>query len=342
MGIKDINQFLKNKGIKCKRKIPLYMLKGEKIAIDALNWIFTYIMCVGKKVINEQEDILQEVDQYKIYCYMIEEFCKFNEKFLDQDITPIWIWDGVSQDNKTATKVERKKSKQVSIDKMINLKDQLLTMNPFERPPELMEEYRKMMSKNIHIKRKIVDKIKLFSEKCGLPCITSKDEAENLGSSLCYHKRVKAIWSADTDTFPLGAPLVVKGFEYEQIDNKTVISITGVFTSIIRNELKLDYNEFRDFCIMLGTDFNERIPGIGPKKSYTLIEKYRNIENIEKDTKHNTYCLKCEEVREQLSPYNTDFIDKDSLEVDKNKIDIEEDLSNNYIINNFILKIKNR
>ena len=189
-----IKEFLKNKGIGCERKIPLYMLQNQKIAIDALNWIFTYIICVGNKVINEQEDILTEdIDQEKIYTYMVEEFCKFNEKFIDHGITPVWIWDGISQNNKTATKKERKKSKQVSIDKMLTLKEQLCSLNPFERPPELMEIYRKMMSKNIYIKRTTIDKIKLFSRNCGLPCINSKDEAENLGSSLCFQKRIKAI-----------------------------------------------------------------------------------------------------------------------------------------------------
>ena len=125
-----------------------------------------------------------------------------------------------------------------------------------------------------------------------------------------FKKESKQFWSADTDTYPLGAPLVVKGFEYEQIDNQTVISIKGTFTCIIRKGLQLNHQEFRDWCIMLGTDFNERIPGIGPKKSYTLIEKYRNIEQIEKETKHNTSCLKCEDVRKQLSPYDTKFYHK--------------------------------
>ena len=342
MGINGIKPFLKDKGIKCERTIPLHMLKNTKVGIDALNWIFTYIMCVGKKVINEQEDILQDIDQQKIYVYMIEEFSKFNSKFLDHDITPIWIWDGVSQDNKNATKVERKKSKQVSIDKMNVLKTQLLALNPFERPPELMETYRKFMARNIHIKRGTVDKIKQFSQYCGLPYIVSNDEAENLGSSLCYERRIKSIWSADTDTYPLGAPLVVKGFEYEEVDNQTVISIKGVFTSIIREGLELNHQEFRDWCIMLGTDFNERIPGIGPKKSYTLIKKYRNIETVERETKHNTYCLKCEEVRGQLSPYKTDFITDDMLEINKNIINIDTCFSQNYLVNSFIVKIKNK
>ena len=342
MGIKDIKPFLKSKEINCNRKIPLHMLKGEKIAVDALNWIFTYIMPVGKTVVSEQEDILEPICQEKIYTYMIDECAKFNAKFIDHDITPIWIWDGVSQDNKTATKVERKKSKQVAIDKMTTLREQLLAMNPFERPPELMEMYRKMVSKNIHIKRATIDKIKLFTQQCGLPCITSKDEAENLGSSLCCQKRIKAIWSADTDTYPLGAQLVIKGFEYETINNQTVISINGTFTSIIRKELELSHQEFRDFCIMLGTDFNERMPGIGPKKSYTLIKKYRNIEKIEEETKHNTYCLKHEEVRKQLSPYDTSFVDDKDLEYKNENVEIDEKLKENFNVNSLIVKIKNK
>lgn len=342
MGIKDIKPFLKNQSVNCDRKIPLQMLSGEKIGIDALNWVFTYIMPVGKNVVNAQEDILQPISQDEIYNGMVEECAKFIAKFVDHDIIPVWIWDGVSQDNKTATKVERKKSKQASIDKMTTLHEQLLAMNPFERPPELMEMYRKLVSRNIHIKRATIEKIKLFTQNCGIPCITSKDEAENLGSSLCCQKRIKAIWSADTDTYPLGAQLVVKGFEYETINGQTVVSINGTFTSIIRKKLELSHQEFRDFCIMLGTDFNERMPGIGPKKSYTLIKKYRNIENIEKETKHNTYCLKHEEVRQQLSPYDTSFIDDKDLQINTEAIKMDEKFKDNYVVNNLIVKIKNK
>lgn len=44
-------------------------------------------------------------------------------------------------------------------------------------------------------------------------------------------------------------------------------------------EFKTDA-EFRDFCILLGTDASPRIPSVGPAKAHTLIKQHGSIEAI--------------------------------------------------------------
>ena len=148
-----------------------------------------------------------------------------------------------------------------------------------------------------------------------MPTITAEDEAENLASSLAVERKVAAVWTSDTDTYPLGAPLVVKGFK--NINNE--MNICGIITLKILQYLNLTHEEFRDFCILLGTDFNDRISGIGPKKALTLIRRYKNIENITLETRHNTYGLKKDTVRQQLTPYDTNIGD-DQLNISSNKL----------------------
>jgi 5'-3' exonuclease len=45
--------------------------------------------------------------------------------------------------------------------------------------------------------------------------------------------------------------------------------------------LQMSYAQFRDFCIMCGTDYNHNIPKIGPDRAYRLIREYETIENLE-------------------------------------------------------------
>eukprot|EP00912_Choanoflagellata_sp_UC4_P002018 UC4_evm8s1290 len=45
-------------------------------------------------------------------------------------------------------------------------------------------------------------------------------------------------------------------------------------------ETGLSKNQFVDLCILLGCDYCDTIKGIGPKKAYELIEKYKDIETI--------------------------------------------------------------
>lgn len=38
--------------------------------------------------------------------------------------------------------------------------------------------------------------------------------------------------------------------------------------------------QFIDLCILLGCDYCDKIPGLGPKRALTLIQKHRTIENV--------------------------------------------------------------
>lgn len=328
MGVKDLRTFLKNKNVNCFYTIPLLSFYEKRMAIDSLNWVFCYLGSAFKTIMNYKKDILEHISQEEIYDRMIEEFLTFNIKLMSHGITPVWIWDGVSQDNKQVTKVERRKSKQQMIEKRDNIIKVLKEMNPLERPYELIKELKQLMVNTVHLKRDNIERIKKFSKEIGICTITADDEAESLGASLAAERIVGAVWSADTDTYPIGSPIVAKGFE--NVGGEAHINV--VYTLNILRDLKLTHEEFRDFCIMLGTDFNDRLPGIGPAKSFKLIEKYRNLETIEKETSHNFYGMKYVGIRNQMAAYDTPYngiddlmsvknLDFDSLKEKYNKYD---------------------
>jgi flap endonuclease-1 len=314
MGIQNLNKFLKDKNVNCFFKIPLGKFGGYRIAIDGLNWIFSYISIVNKNLIERQKDILEDITQESMYEGMLLEWIKFNNKLMNYKITPVWIWDGVSKDNKLVTKVERRKIRDEYKRKKLGLREELLKLPILARDESMLKEYKKLLMLTPYFSFDNIENIKKFATTIGIPSITADDEAENLASSLGVELKVAAVWSSDTDTYPLGAPVVVKGFE----NIGGTVNIKGVFTLNILRDLGLNHIEFRDFCILLGTDFNDRMDRIGPVNSLMLIKKYRNIETIAAETKNNTYCLKQDEVREQLTPYET-FITSEQLDSKLNK-----------------------
>jgi flap endonuclease-1 len=335
MGIKDINTFLKKKEINCFNKVPMKIFRKRRIAIDSLNWVFTFLGIVVKKIVNYKKDILEPISQDEIFDVLFKEFLNFNTKFLNYGITPVWIWDGVSQDNKGVTKVERRKAREKSFEKKEEIEKILKDTNPLERSPDLIDQYKKLLTTATHLKRSKIEEIKKRSLELGIPTITAEDEAENLGSSLAVEKIIAGIWSSDTDTYPLGAPLVVKKFEYL----KGEMYINFVFTPNILKGLELNIDEFRDFCILLGTDFNDRLPSIGPMRSYELIKRYRCLEEIEKETKHNCYGLKYKDVRKQLCAYKTKYNGLDDLKINKS-VELNFDYMNPEI-ESFVNLLKN-
>ena len=55
---------------------------------------------------------------------------------------------------------------------------------------------------------------------------------------------------------------------------------TIIYHDEILSSLELTADQFIDFCIMCGTDYNKNIPKIGPENAYKLIKRYETIEGI--------------------------------------------------------------
>jgi len=59
--------------------------------------------------------------------------------------------------------------------------------------------------------------------------------------------------------------------------NNTVMEIN--FDKVLEL-MGLSRESFLDLCILCGSDYNSNLKGIGPEKSYQLIQKYSSIDNI--------------------------------------------------------------
>lgn len=314
MGIKSLNDYLRKQEIPCFIDLPMIALAEQRVAVDGLNWLYTYLPQSFKRAYNSNTNYLDPVCQDKILKELILEKVRFNNKFLNYKITLVWIWDGISKDNKTATKIERRKGRSENIRKKEQLRELLLSVSPLERDPDLINEYKKSVLKCQYINFENIEKLKNICKLMGFPTIIADDEAENLASSLAVERKISAVWSADTDTYPLGAPLVIKKF----LNVGGTLYIKCAFTLKMLEGLEMNHNEFRDFCILLGTDFNTNLEGIGPAKCKILIDKYRSLEKIQEETKHNIEgFIDYKNIRKQLTPYKTDY-DCSDFQVDKN------------------------
>lgn len=305
MGIKDLGTFIKNEEIDCHFELPLTYFSGTAWGIDALNWIYTYKTTCVKNILNkkgrslfdpiEPDDLGKELEKQVYY---------FNKKLMDCNITPIWIWDGESQDNKVATQEERRKEREKGWKKHKELEAQLKEKDEMELTPLERKRWNNSLSTHTKLPFEKVQKIKVMTEKLGVPTITSDDEGENLAASLSVERKVSLVWSTDTDNYPLGSVKVGnKGF----ITKKGIPYIKGVEPHKVVKHLRMDFKTFRDMCIMFGTDFNQRIRGVGTKTSLKLIRTYGSLEKIEEETCHNLTFWNYPFVRKQLTPYSTFF-----------------------------------
>ncbi|KIY62912.1 PIN domain-like protein [Cylindrobasidium torrendii FP15055 ss-10] len=109
----------------------------------------------------------------------------------------------------------------------------------------------------------------------GVRCINTEGpyEAEAVAASIVLHGFGDYVGSEDMDVLVYNAPLL------RNISNRTG-PLTLMSAPDIHNALSLDRASFVDFCILLGTDFSQRIKHVGPMRALKFIREYGTIENI--------------------------------------------------------------
>jgi 5'-3' exonuclease len=138
-----------------------------------------------------------------------------------------------------------------------------------------------------------------------VPYYIASNEAEKMCSKLCIDNEVDAVLSEDTDTLAYGTPFFLSKID---INNSTCVRVD--YNSLLE-KIDLTREQFLDFCILCGTDYNNNIQGVGSVSSFKLIKTYGSLEEIEINTKYDTSVLNYNRVRQLFTDFNQNDIKSD-------------------------------
>jgi flap endonuclease-1 len=138
-----------------------------------------------------------------------------------------------------------------------------------------------------------------------VPYFIASNEAEKMCSKLCIDNEVDAVLSEDTDTLAYGTPTFLS-----KIDTASSTCVRINYNSLLEN-LGLTREQFLDFCILCGTDYNKNIQGVGSVSSFKLIKNYGSLEEIETNTHYDTSGLNYKRVRELFTDFHPNDIKSD-------------------------------
>ncbi|KAM9321987.1 putative flap endonuclease 1 homolog [Pholidichthys leucotaenia] len=165
--------------------------------------------------------------------------------FLEHDIKPVFVFDGKAPGEKTAVLEKRAETTGFHSSNRTGTASSLT--------------------------RDCVQLLKYL----GVPIIQAPGDAEALCAQLVKEGTVDAVASEDMDTLPFGGSTLIR-----QLNAKKDSEIIQYSLPILLEELKISHKEFVDLCILLGCDYCDKIPGLGPKRALTLIQKHRTIEEV--------------------------------------------------------------
>jgi len=161
--------------------------------------------------------------------------------------------------------------------------------DPYDVLQGLNMTIERLAKQTLPITNKHKDKAEELVKLMGLACVKADGEAEALCSYLAVDGQVDGVLTEDTDVLAYGTPYLFAFKDFKLRDNK----IYFIHLPSVLKALEMNYEEFRDLCILLSCDYNNRVVGfppdgkkrkkpvgIGLKGALAMIDEYRRLETI--------------------------------------------------------------
>ena len=248
---------VKFKDITTAEPIEMNQLKGKILTVDASNLIYKFLSTMRQVDGTPLKDLNGNITSHLNGIFFQ------TATLISKQVKPIYVFDGKAPELKSKTQQERIEIKKESEKKYKEAK----------KAGDL-ETARKYASRTVHLDKDVIESSKKLLELMGLPYVQAKTEGEAQASYMVSQNDAWAVVSQDYDCLQFGATRMLRNFKLSQSSkNMELISLERTLT-----DLNLTREQMVDLAMLVGTDFNEGIYGIGAKKGLKLMHKYGSLE----------------------------------------------------------------
>jgi len=258
-----------------KRMIKLEDLKGKSLAVDANNVLYQFLSLIrmpdGAPLMDSRGNITS---------HLVGLMFRSTRLIHDYGIPLVFVFDGKPPQLKEREIEKRREARKKAT-------------REYEEAVK-MGDYVTAWSKAVmtsRLTKPLIDDAKRLLGLLGIPYFQAPSEGE---AQTAYMAKKGDVWAAnsrDYDSLLFGAPRLVR---YVTISGKEFLPSKGVSRPlepeliILKNLLshhKITRKQLVDLAILIGTDFNEGIKGIGPKTALRLMRKHGRLEDLPEDLK---------------------------------------------------------
>jgi len=239
-------------------------LDGKIIAIDAANTLYQFLSSI------RQVDGTPLMDSSGNITSHLSGILYRTSNIVDKGIKPIFVFDGEPSQLKENTVTERREIRQDAEKKWKEAleKGDTETAAKFAKRSSRMSPY-------------ILESAKELLEIMGIPYVQSFGEGEAQASYMVANGDAWAVASQDYDCLLFGSPKIIRNLtisgnlaDLEYLELKKVL-----------NETDISREQLIDVAILVGTDFNKGVKGVGSKTGLKIvknstIEKYLKEKDI--------------------------------------------------------------
>jgi flap endonuclease-1 len=149
-----------------------------------------------------------------------------------------------------------------------------------------LEEAKKFASQSSRLTPEMVEDAKTLVQLMGFPVVQAPSEGEEQASFMAKKGDVFAAVTQDFDSLLFGCPRMLRNLavsgKRKLPGRKVYVDISPELIELpkVLSELRLDQKKLVWLGILVGTDFNEKFPKIGPKTALKLVSENDSFESI--------------------------------------------------------------
>lgn len=253
-----------------RHQTSLKALKGTSFAIDASIEIHQFLALVRKK-----DGTLFTDSQGRVTSHLIGLLTRTSRLIADFKMRPVFVFDGKPNPLKHRTVKSRGEARQKAEAEYAEAIAQ--------------KDYSTAWSKAVMTGRvtgSVLDDAKRLLTLMGIPWLVALEDAEAQASHMASKGDVQAVGSKDYDCLLFGAPILAR---YLTLTGREWLPAQKQSRPLIPELIRLAENlqilgitreQLVDLAILVGTDFNEGVKGIGPRKALNLVHDYGSIEKM--------------------------------------------------------------
>ncbi|EJT75991.1 DNA-repair protein rad2 [Gaeumannomyces tritici R3-111a-1] len=259
MGIKQLFSIIKENAPDAVKSGEIKNHFGRKVAIDASMSIYSFLIAVrsnGEVLTNEDGQTTS---------HLMGMFYR-TLRMVDNGIKPLYVFDGAPPKLKSGELARRYQRKQEALEGLEEA-----------RETGTAEEVEKFSRRTVHVTREHNEECRRLLKLMGIPYIVAPTEAEAQCAALARAGKVFAAASEDMDTLCFDSPVLLRHLTFSEQRKEPILEI---HVDKVLEGLNMERKQFVDLCILLGCDYLDPIPKVGPTTALKLIREHGSLETI--------------------------------------------------------------
>ena len=255
-----------------KHQTSLREHSGSTFSVDAYNILYQFLSSI------RQPDGTPLMDsQGRVTSHLSGLFYR-TINMLDSGIRPVYVFDGKPAVLKNRTIEERKLAKEKARIELAQAREEGDSAR-----------VRSLSSRINYVSGEIVSETMELLSLMGLPYVEAPSEGEAQASYMSKVGKVNGVISQDYDCLLFGAARILRNFAVfgrRKVPGRNIyVNVKPEYIeleeTLKKNEVTLE--QLIHIGILVGTDFNRGIKGIGPKTALKLIKKHGDIATVLKE-----------------------------------------------------------